>query len=460
MFTADVYRSRRARLAQQISSGLIVIPGHQPSPINSAHNPYPFRQDSTFLYFGGPAAPEFVMILDCDAHQSYLYGPAAGPAEELWGGPLPAIEEWAACAAFDRHGGQASLAQRLEVARRQDRAIHYPPPYRADQILLLSRLLAIPTVEVAASASEELIRAIIAQRSVKTSAEVAEVEQALGICQAMYQAATAERIENQSPREIVGRMAAVVASRGSQFAFAPIVTSRGDILHGGVRSAPLKAEDLLVLDIGAESPRGYASDITRTLPVRGRFAPQQRELYEIVLLAQKSAIAAIAPGKCFRDIHLKAAKVICQGLQDIGVMRGDAEEAVAAGAHALFFPHGLGHMLGLDAHDMEGLGEDFVGYDTEVRRSRQFGLAALRLGRRLEPGFTLTVEPGIYFNRALIEKWRHERRAAAFIDYAKLAAFDGIGGIRLEDDVLVTEGACRVLGPTIPKSVATVEAVW
>jgi Xaa-Pro aminopeptidase len=250
----------------------------------------------------------------------------------------------------------------------------------------------------------------------------------------------------------------VAASQGRRFAFAPSVTPHGDILHGGVSPEPLKAEDLLVVDIGAESPRGYASDITRTLPVRGRFLTRQRELYEIVLKAQKAAIAAIAPGKRFRDIHLTAAKVICQGLKDVGVMRGHVDEAVAEGAHALFFPHGLGHMLGLDVHDMEALGEDFVGYDNDVRRSKQFGLAALRLGRRLENGFTLTVEPGIYFNRVLIDQWRLERRAAAFIDYEKLAAFDGFGGIRIEDDILVTEDAGRVLGPTIPKSVATVEA--
>ncbi len=253
-------------------------------------------------------------------------------------------------------------------------------------------------------------------------------------------------------------MAAVVAARDSRFAFAPIVTPRGDILHGGIRSAALKAEDLLIVDIGAESPRVYASDFTRTLPVGGRFTSPQRELYEIVLKAQKTAIAAIAPGKLFRDIHLAAAKVICRGLVDVGVMRGAVEEAVAEGAHALFFPHGLGHMLGLDAHDMEALGEDWVGYDDEVARSEQFGLNALRLGRRLERGFTLTVEPGIYFNRALIEKWRCERRADAFINYDQLAAFDGFGGIRIEDDILVTDDGARVLGPTIPKSVATVEA--
>ena len=400
------------------------------------------------------------MVVDCDADESYLYGPAVEPEEALWTGTQPVLAERAAGAGFERHGHLMALEQNLRTARRQNRAICYLPPYRADQMLLLSRLLTMSPDAVAAAASPELIRAVVAQRSAKTAEEVAEIELALGTCLAMYQTAVAARLEDQNPLEIVGRMAAVAMSRDSRFAFAPIVTPRGDVLHGVLRPEALKAEDLLVVDIGAESPRGYASDITRTLPIGGRFTAAQRELYEIVLQAQKTAIAAMAPGQRFRDIHLTAAKVICQGLQDLGVMRGDVDEAVAAGAHALFFPHGLGHMLGLDAHDMEALGEDFVGYDDEVGRSEQFGLASLRLGRRLDQGFTVTVEPGIYFNSALIETWRRERRVDAFINYAKLAAFERLGGIRLEDDVLVTEDGARVLGPTIPKSVATVEALW
>ena len=458
MFTADVYLSRRRRLADQIASGLILIPGHQPSPINFGDNVYPFRQDSSFLYFGGPAVPDYIMVVDSDAGESHLYGPAAEPEGALWTGASPSTAQRAEAGAFDRHGRLAALEKYLKKAQQQDRPISCLPPYRADQILLLSRLLAMPPQAAAAAASPELIRAVVAQRAVKTDAEVAEIELALGTCQAMHRSAVASRLENQSPLEIVGRMAAVAAARDSRFAFAPIVTARGDILHGALRSEPLNAEDLLVVDVGAESPQGYASDITRTLPVGGRFSSPQREIYEIVLQAQKTAIAAVAPGRIFRDIHVEAAKVICRGLKDIGVMRGDVDEAVAEGAHALFFPHGLGHMLGLDAHDMEALGEDFVGYDDDVVRSEQFGLQALRLGRRLERGFVLTVEPGIYFNRALIEKWRREQRAEAFISYGKLAAFEGFGGIRIEDDILVTQDGARVLGPTIPKSVATLEA--
>ena len=458
MFPREIYRSRRRRLAQALSSGLIVICGHQASPINFRDNAYPFRQDSSFLYYGGLAVPDLVMLLDCDTDQSYLYGREPSPHEALWTGPVAALGELAEAAACDHHGGLTDLAQSLQSGKRQKRAIHFLPPYRADQILQMSTLLGLPAGQVVRTASPELIRAVIAQRSVKSDEEVAEIELALGIGRSMYQAATDGRLEDQTPLEIAGRMAAVVASHDSRFAFAPIVTPRGEILHGGVPAEPLAPDDLLIMDFGAESPGGYASDITRTLPVSGRFDTRQRELYEIVLLAQKTAIAAIAPEKRFLDIHLLAAEIVCRGLKEIGLMKGTCAEAVAAGAHALFFPTGLGHMLGLDAHDMEALGEDLVGYDDQTRRSDQFGLAALRLGRQLKPGFVVTVEPGIYFNRGLIEQWHHERRAEAFIHYDKLAAFDGFGGIRIEDDILVTETDARVLGPTIPKSIATVEA--
>ena len=458
MFAQHVYRSRRTRLVKTLASGLILIPGHQASPINFKSNAYPFRQDSSFLYFSGLAVPDLVILLDCDANQSYLFGRAAGAQEALWTGPTPALADLAAAAAFDHHGDLSALAQHLTSSQRQKRALHYLPPYRADQILLLSQMLAIPTDEVVRAASPELIHAVVKQRAIKSDEEVAEIEQALGVCRAMFQAATADRLENQTSLEIVGRMAAVVASHDSRFAFAPIVTPHGEILHGGVPAEPLAQGALLIVDVGVESPRGYASDITRTLPVSGRYATRQRDLYNIVLQAQKAAIAAIAPQKRFIDVHLLAAEIICRGLRELGLMKGSCGEAVAAGAHALFFPTGLGHMLGLDVHDMEALGEDYVGYDDEVGRSDQFGLAALRLGRRLEPGFVLTVEPGIYFNRALIEEWRHARRAEEFINYDKLDPYDGFGGIRIEDDILVTETAGRVLGPTIPKSVATMEA--
>ncbi len=458
MFSKQTYRTRRAHLVNSVRSGLVLFPGHQSSPINFGANAYPFRQDSTFLYYGGPSSPGRAVVVDCDANEAWLCGSEPEPDEALWSGPAPTLEAGADAGAFDRLESLDALPDLLAAAQRAGRPIHFLPDYRADITLTLARLLSIPARRVQAGVSLKLIAAVVAQRAVKTDEEVAEIEVALGICRNIFQEIATAGLADQMPAAIVGRMAMVALSRDSRFAFAPIVTPHGDILHGGVAAEPLKTGDLLVVDVGVESPRGYAADITRTLPVGGRFDRRQRDIYEIVLKAQKTAIAALAPGVRFRDVHLDAAAVICQGLKEMGIMYGDVEEAVAEGAHALFFPHGLGHMLGLDAHDMEALGEDHVGYDDETRRSRQFGLASLRLGRRLESGNIVTVEPGIYFNRGLIERWRAAQRAAAFIDYGKLAAFEGFGGIRIEDDVLVTDTAARVLGPTIPKSVATVEA--
>ncbi len=458
MFSTQTYQARRAHLVNRVRSGLVLLIGHQVSPINFGANAYPFRQDSTFLYFGGPSSPGHAVVVDCDANEAWLCGNEAEPEEALWSGPVPTLEAWAEAGGFDRTTSLDALVDLLAAAQRADRPIHFLPDYRADITLTLARLLSIPTRQVQAGVSRELIAAVVAQRAIKTDEEVAEIEVALGICRNIFQEIATIGLENQMPAVIAGRMAMVALSRDSRFAFAPIVTPHGDILHGGVAVDPLKPKDLLVVDVGVESPRGYASDITRTLPVGGRFDHRQRDIYEIVLKAQKTAIAAMAPGVRFRDVHLNAAGVICQGLKEMGIMQGDVDEAVAAGAHALFFPHGLGHMLGLDAHDMEALGEDHVGYDDATQRSQQFGLASLRLGRHLESGHVVTVEPGIYFNRGLIERWRAAQRAAGFIDYGKLAAFEGFGGIRIEDDVLVTDTAARVLGPTIPKSVATIEA--
>jgi Xaa-Pro aminopeptidase len=458
MFSKQTYQARRAHLAHRVGTGLVLLPGHQSSPINFGANAYPFRQDSTFLYYGGPSSPGLAVVVDCDANDAFLCGCEAQPDDALWSGPVPTLAAWAEAGGFDQVKSLDALGDLLAAAQRAGRPIHYLPDYRVDMTLTLARLLSIPARQVRAGVSHKLIATVVAQRAIKTDEEVAEIEVALGICRTIFQEIATIGLENQMPAVIMGRMAMVAYARNSRFAFAPIVTPHGEILHGGVAAKPLKTNELLVVDVGVESPRGYASDITRTLPVGGRFDRRQRDIYEIVLKAQKTAIAAMAPGVRFRDVHLGAAGVICQGLKEMGIMQGDVEEAVAEGAHALFFPHGLGHMLGLDAHDMEALGEDHVGYDDETRRSHQFGLAALRLGRRLESGFVVTVEPGIYFNRGLIERWREAQRAAAFIDYGKLAAFDGFGGIRIEDDVLITDKAARVLGPTIPKSVATIEA--
>jgi len=458
VFIAATYRARRTALQTQLETGVVLFPGHASSPINFRDNPYPFRQDSAFLYYGGWSYPDLAVLIDIDRNETFLGGVRLSAESRLWRGAAPDPAEMAAAIGAEGFGSSEDLVARIAAAQAAGRPVHYLPPYRADQVLRLGAWLACAPAAIGAQASLPLVQAVVRQRSIKAPEEVAEIETALGICRQLYQLAVGLVGRENTPREIAARMEGLVLAGGSRFAFAPIVTTQGDVLHAHPGSAPLHSRDLLVLDYGAESPRGYASDITRTLPAGGKFDTRQREIYDLVLKAQKEAIALAAPNRPFRDIHVAAAQTLCGGLRDLGLMKGDPAEAVAQGAHALFFPHGLGHMLGLDVHDMEALGEDHVGYDAEYVRSEQFGLASLRLARRLQPGFVVTVEPGIYFNAALIDAWSQEARWKAFINFDRLEPYRRLGGVRIEDDVLITESASRVLGPTIPKAAGTVEA--
>ena len=320
-------------------------------------------------------------------------------------------------------------------------------------MLRLCRLLDAAPDTVEAGASETLLRAVVALRSVKSGEEVDEIRQAIALSAKMYAELMAVCEPGAAEIELYGRLQGLILSSGSREAFPMILSRRGEVLHNHTRNQILRDGDLLLVDSGVCSPLGYVSDITRTLPVSGEFSTRQKEIYEIVLDALAVGTSCMAPGVPFVECHMAAAMTVARGLTDLGLMRADPAEAVAAGAHALFFPHGLGHMLGLDPHDMESLGEDFVGYDEEFRRSSQFGLSGLRMGRRLQPGFVMTVEPGIYFIPALIDLWRKEGRLAQFINYDVLDSYLEFGGIRVEDNVLVTENGAEVLSAAIPKTV-------
>lgn len=450
------YRDRRRRLRDDVPDGTILLMGNLPISRNYADAHLPFRQDSSFLYFTGVSAVGLALTIDPGGTET-VYGPAAHPDDLVWFGPHATLPELAAGAGVETCGTPDELGARLRSVRQGGGAVHYLPPYRADRALQLARLLGIDPGTVAGAASTPLVRAVIAQRSIKSEAEVAEIEAALAVTAEMYRAAGAAARPGVSEAAVAAALQGPVVARGWQLAFPPIVTIHGEVLHNEVYSNQLEPGGLLLIDSGAEASTGYAADITRTLPVTGRFAPEQRDVYEVVLAAQLAAIAAASPEASNRDVHLVAARTIASGLREIGLMRGDVDEAVAAGAHALFFPHGIGHMLGLDAHDMEDLG-DLVGYPEGEARSTQFGLNFLRLARRLEPGFVITVEPGVYFIPALIDRWRREGRHAEFIRYDRVQAFRGFGGVRIEDDLLITEEGSRVLGPGIPKSVQDIEA--
>jgi Xaa-Pro aminopeptidase len=332
-------------------------------------------------------------------------------------------------------------------------------PYRGEVLVWLESLLGVHHSQVKNFISEELILGIVSMRSVKEEAEIKEIERAIDIAYIMHTTGMIMAKQGIVEQQIAGAIEGIAISYGGPVSFPVILSVDGQTLHNHYHGNIMKEGRMLVIDAGCESALHYASDITRTVPVGGKFNQRQKEIYEVVLKANTETIKAIKPGIYYKEIHLLAAKTIAAGLKDLGLMKGDVDEAVASGAHALFFPHGLGHMLGLDVHDMEGLGENFVGYDSTVSRSNQFGLAFLRLARKLEPGFVLTDEPGCYFIPALIDQWRKEGKFTQFINYDKVETYKDFGGIRIEDDILVTADGYRVLGKPIPKTVAEVEKI-
>ncbi len=449
-------RQRRAALRAAVPTGAILLPGSELVPRNYRDNVYPFRQDSHFLYYVGVNQAGLAALLLPDGRE-VLYGQPPHPDDLVWFGPHASLDDHALAAGITQTAAIADLAGALADLLRRGEQVHYLPPYREDRTLQLARLLDATPEAVLAGASKMLVRGVAAQRSVKTAAEIAEIEDAIGVSREMYAAAVAAIAPGRTEAEIVGALLQPATRRDRQPSFNPIVSVHGEVLHNTSYTNTLREGDLLLIDSGAESPSYYASDVTRTFPVSGRFSTRQREVYEVVLAAQMAAIEAASPTRTNRELHMVAARTTAAGLKDLGLMQGDVDEAVAAGAHALFFPHGIGHMMGLDVHDLEDLG-DVVGYPEGEPRSTQFGLNFLRLARRLEPGFVITVEPGVYFVPALIERWRGEGRHRDFIRYDRVAEFVGFGGIRIEDDVLITDSGHRVLGPPIPKRVDEVEA--
>jgi Xaa-Pro aminopeptidase len=459
MFDSKIYVERRARLKEQIGSGLLLFLGNEESPMNYPANPYHFRQDSTYLYFFGLDTPSLAAIIDVDHGKDVIFGNDVDMEDIIWMGHLPTIKERAALVGVAETAPLAQLEETIKAAQQKGKAIYYLPPYRPENVSKIAQLLGIEPDSVKKYASKEFIKAVVAQRNVKIPEEIGQMELAHEVTYDMYIAAMKMAKSGVYEYEIVGKMDGIIGATDCHVAFPIILTKNGQILHNHYHGNKLEQGNLLVMDSGSESPMNYASDITRTVPVGGRFTEKQKQIYEIVLQAQETAIQNIKPGIMFKEIHLQSASVIASGLKEAGLMKGNSDAAVQAGAHALFFPHGLGHMIGLDVHDMEDLGEDFVGYDHTVERSSQFGLAYLRLAKKLEPGHVVTVEPGIYFIPALIDQWAVENKFDQFIDYAKVEEYRDFGGIRIEDDILVTQDGSQVLGKSIPKTVEEVEEI-
>ncbi|MEL6668776.1 MAG: aminopeptidase P family protein [Bacteroidota bacterium] len=443
LFPASVYTQRRAELCKQVGSGLILIAGNNDAPMNYGANPYPFRQDSNFRYYAGLDRAGLNLVLDTATGEAVLYGQDLSLDDIVWVGNQPSIRELAERVGIPTCGSPKELGSRLENNREE---VHYLPPYRADR-----RKWLLDHVGHFDQPSDLLIEAVVAMRSVKSAEEIAEMEVAVNTSRAMHHAAMDAAKPGMLESEVAGLIEGMAIQAGGRLAYPAIVTRNGHILHNHDHSNKLLEGDLLLIDAGAESISGYAGDITRTFCIGRSMDDRQKRVYSIVKDAEESVIRDLRPGVPYRKYHDQASLIIARGLKSLGLMKGDPEEAVAHGAHALFFPHGLGHMIGLDVHDMEDLGENTVGYDDQVKRSDQFGTAYLRLGKALEVGYVITVEPGIYFIPALIDKWQAENKFTDFIDYAALADYRNFGGIRIEDDVLITETGSRVLGDAIKK---------
>jgi Xaa-Pro aminopeptidase len=457
MFPAKVYSDRRAMLRKELSKGLVLFLGNQDSAFNYPANTYSFRQDSSFLYFFGLDHPDLAGVIDLDDGTEQIFGNDVDIDDIIWMGRQPTIHEQALNVGVDNTAPLKELAVLIKDAREKGRMIHFLPPYRGENILWLSDLMDLDHLKLRENVSIELIKGVIKLRMVKDDLEIKEIEKMIDVAWLMHTTAMKMAKAGVVEQEIAGLIEGIALSHGGPVSFPVILSINGQTLHNHYHGNTLTEGRMLVIDAGCESGLHYASDITRTVPVGGKFSERQKEIYETVLNANLVATAAVRIGIPFREIHLLAATEIVKGLKALGIMKGDIREAVRKGAHTLFFPHGLGHPMGLDVHDLEGMGENFVGYDHEVIRSKEFGLAFLRFGRKLQKNFVMTIEPGIYFIPELIDIWKSENKLAEFINYDKVETYKDFGGIRIEDDILVTDTGARVLGKPIPKTVEEVE---
>lgn len=460
MFSKQTYTQRREELRKRVTrGGLILMLGNSEAPRNYPANTYHFRQDSSFNYFFGIDLPDLASVIDIDSGEATLYGDELSIDDIIWTGPQPTVKELGAKSGIDVTKPMDELQAQLTLAIRKGRPVHFLPPYRADNKLRLGKLLGISPDALADYLSVELALAVVSLRDKKSEEEIAEIEKACEIGYQMHTTAMKMCKPGVVEREIAGAMEGIAFRMGAGTSFTSIVSQNGETLHNHYYGNTLEAGRLLLCDAGAETVSGYASDFTRTFPVNGKFTDRHKDIYNIVLAANDRAFELSQPGKPYRDIHLAASRVIIEGLRNLGLMRGDVDEALAKGAHALFMPHGLGHMMGMDVHDMEDIGEKYVGYDLETERSTQLGVASLRMGRRLQPGMVMTVEPGIYFIPALVAKWKAEGLNRDFINFEAVEKYTGFGGIRIEDDLLITPGGNRMLGKRrIPVTVEEIES--
>ncbi len=458
MFSKETYEARRKKLAETVSGGLILLPGNEESPMNYTDNTYHFRQDSTFLYYFGIDQASLAGIIDSDSGESMLFGDDYGIDMIIWTGTLPKISTLAERVGVSKVFPFASLSTVVTEAIFKNRQVHFLNPYRADILMRMAELTRINLGSISERTSLELTRAVVAQREVKSAEEIVELDKAVDISVDMHLAGMSYARPGMRESEVAAKVAEVAYAANGNPSFPIIATIHGQTLHNHYHGNTIKSGDLFLLDAGAETENRYAGDLSSTFPVDPNFTPLQKELYQVSLNAHMAAVSMLKPGTAFKEVHLTACRTIFEGLKAFGLTRGNTEEAVESGAHALFFPCGTGHMMGLDVHDMENLGEEWVGYDGHAK-STQFGLKSLRLAKKLRPGFVLTIEPGIYFIPDLIELWKSEKHLVQFLNYSEIEKFRDFSGMRNEEDFLITEDGCRRLGKALPLSIEGVEAI-
>jgi Xaa-Pro aminopeptidase len=459
MFSKDIYVQRREKLKKSVGQGLILLMGNDESPMNYADNGYHFRQDSTFLYFFGLNQPFLAGILDTETGEDMVFGNDLTVEDFVWMGPQPSVAAQSLQVGVTQSGDIVSLIALLEVALAKGRKIHFLPPYRPENKLKLFDWLGIHPHHAKEKASVELIKGVVNQRNYKSPEEIAEIRQACDHSTDMHTLAMRMAKPGITEAQIAAAVLQVAVEAGGQISFPIIATINGQTLHNHYHGNVLKDGDLFLLDAGAETAMGYAGDLSSTVAVNGRFTSKQKDIYSLCLDSHNTAISMLQPGIPFKEVYFESSRVIIRGLKDLGLMKGNVDDALANGAHALFFPCGLGHMMGLDVHDMEDFGEVYVGYDG-VPKSTQFGLKSLRLGRKLEPGFVLTIEPGIYFIPELIDQWKAKNHNSDYINFDRVEEYKTFGGLRNEEDFLITESGYELLGKPKPKSIADVEAEW
>ncbi|MBR6347111.1 MAG: aminopeptidase P family protein [Bacteroidales bacterium] len=444
MFEKEVYIRRRKVLKEKMAaagqSGIAIFIGNVEAPAQYKDNGYKFRQDSTWLYYFGIDEPRYAAIIDIDSGDESVWADDVDIDDIIWMGPQPSVASRAAGTGIDRSGAYQDFEREVVAAMSSGRTVHFIPPSRYYNAMMLRSMLG------SAEPSVPLVESIVSMRLVKEDCEIEEIDRACDLGVLMHTTAREAIRPGILEQEIVGLMEGVTLSKGWGVSFPTILSQRGATLHNHLHDQPITPGKLLVVDAGAESNSHYASDFTRTYPTGGKFTPRQRDIYQIVCDCNEYAFSLTRPGMAYRDVHIAVAGKMLEGLKAVGLVRGNVSDMVQAGIAGLFQPHGLGHNMGLDVHDMEDLGEDLVGYDPDQKRSSQPGLGSLRMARRLVPGNVITDEPGIYFIPALIEQWKAAGTGRDFVNFDALKAYYDFGGIRLEDDVLVTADGARRLG--------------